>query len=281
VNIADALGQTASLLDDSDVANARMDAAMLVSFATGYDKSFQIAHPEVELTNSQVQLLNETARRRAAREPLQYILGHQEFYGIDFEVTPDVLIPRPETEVLVGQAIDILKNIENPRFCDIGTGSGCIAISILHNISHSFAVGVDISASAITVAERNALRIGVKDRLDLMLSDVFDSVDKEKFDVIVSNPPYIPKTDLPTLESEVREYEPIVALTSGFDGLETICKLIDQAPDHLKSSGTILIEIGFDQSEKVFGKFNTSVWSDVQFLSDLQGIPRVAVAVKR
>jgi release factor glutamine methyltransferase len=280
VNIAEALAHAGSLLAENGVPNARMDAAVLVKFVTGYDKTFQIAHPEIELIGSQEQILNDAVGRRTAREPLQYITGHQEFYGIDFEVTPDVLIPRPETEILVERAIEILKNTDQPRLCDIGTGSGCIIISILQNITDARALAVDVSLQAMEVARRNAGKIGVNNRLNLLVSDVFDSVVAEKFDVIVSNPPYVPETDLPGLQSEVRDHEPLLALTGGAKGLDIIGKLIEQSPEYLRASGTMLIEIGFNQSEKVEQMFDRSIWSDVEFVADLQGIPRIAVAVK-
>lgn len=281
MNIAEALETSTAELTASDVPNARQDALLLVSFATGRDKTSLIAHPEAELTALQQTELIQLTSRRASREPLQYITGRQEFYRLTFEVTPDVLIPRPETEILVERAITVLSATPSPRFCEIGVGSGCISVSVLHEVSNASAVACDISESALTVARRNAEQNNVDSRLELMISDVFDFVPLEQFDAVLSNPPYVPEVDLATLQPEVRDHEPTIALTSGTEGLNVIERLIERAPSYLRTGGLLLFEMGFNQSRKVRELLNDALWTDVEFMPDLQGIPRILSAVKR
>lgn len=281
MNIAEALSSCSARLAENDVPNARQDAFQLVGFVTGRAKTYLIAHPETELTAEQVSKLQELTRRRSSREPLQYVTGNQEFYRLMFEVTPDVLIPRPETEILVERAIRFLSNRTSPRFCEIGTGSGCIAISVLHEVTKASAITCDISGKAIEVAERNAKRNGVAGRLELIMSDVFNSFPATEFDAVLSNPPYVPEIDLATLQPEVRDHEPEVALSPGGDGLSVIERLINEAPFFLQTGGMLLFEMGFNQSGRVREMVDDSVWADIDFLPDLQGIPRIFSAVKR
>jgi release factor glutamine methyltransferase len=281
VNIGEALALCTAQLTEHDVPDARRHAALLVAFAIGCDKTFLIAHPEVRLTPHQTEVLSEITARRSTREPLQYIIGRQEFYGLEFEVTPDVLIPRPETEILVERAIAFLSRIETPNVCEIGVGSGCISISVLHELQKASAVAGDISENALAVSGRNAEKHGVTDRLELIVSDLFDSVPHKAFDAILSNPPYVPEVDFDSLQTEVRDHEPAIALTSGTDGLTVIERLIGDAPAHLRSGGMLLFEMGFNQSRKVSEMLDENVWTDIEFLPDLQGIPRILSALKR
>jgi release factor glutamine methyltransferase len=206
----------------------------------------------------------------------------QEFYGLEFEVTPDVLIPRPETEFLVERGIAYLKALEKPDFLDIGTGTGCIVISILKNCPSAIGTAVDISPTALEVAKRNAERNGVADRLQLFESDLFANVQETaKFHLIVSNPPYVPVKDMPGLQAEVRDFEPHVALTDGFDGVSIIAEIVRAAPAFLLPGGYLLIEMGFGQAERVQAMMSSELWEEAQIEPDLQGIPRVLVAKLR
>ena len=180
----------------AEIPDPRRDAATLTSLALGRDRTFLYSHPEYAPTADEIDRIEEFLRRRAGREPLQYIRGKQEFYGLDFEVTPDVLIPRPETEMLVERGIEYLAGLSEPRFVDIGTGTGCIPISILKHVPGARGVAVDISPAAIAVARCNAERNGVADRLILIESDLFSNVPSERFHLIVSNPPYVPAPDI-------------------------------------------------------------------------------------
>lgn len=265
-------------MKQNGIAEPRREARSLLEFALGKDKTFLIAHPEYELSETEKSEFEKLLTRRAGREPLQYIRGHQEFYGLDFVVTPDVLIPRPETELIVEAAVEILKNKENPRFCEIGVGSGCISIAILHEIKNSFAVGADVSEKALEITRLNAEKNFVADRLFLRKSDVFENFENENFDLVVSNPPYVPTGDFETLQREVRDFEPHIALTDGGDGLSIIEKIIFDSPKFLKPDCFLLMEIGFNQSFKVKEMFDPKIWQTVEFLPDLQGIPRMLKA---
>lgn len=277
MNISTALSKAAEILKDAGITEFRKEAASLMAFILDKDAAFVVAHSDDELAANQKMLFDSCVRRRAKREPFQYITRRQEFYGLEFEVTPDVLIPRPETEILVEEAIKLLSNIENPRFCEVGVGSGCISVSILANVASATAVGVDISESALKVAQSNAEHHNVAERLTLLESDVFSNV-AGKFDLIASNPPYIPARDIDSLQTEVRDHEPHSALDGGADGLTIIKNLIFRSPVFLTRQGTLLIEIGFDQAAKVRELFDREVWSEPKFLPDLQGISRIVKA---
>lgn len=278
MNISETLNKAAEILKQNGIAESRREANSLLAFALEKDRTFFIAHPEYELSENESHNFQKILERRAAREPLQYIRGTQEFFGLDFIVTPDVLIPRPETELLVEAAIEILKTKQNPRFCEIGTGSGCIVISILQRLENATATGADISKTALKITELNAKKNAVEERLNLINSDVFENFKDEKFDLIVSNPPYISITDFENLQLEVRDFEPQNALTDGKNGLSIIEKIISDAPKFLKSDRFLLIEIGFDQSNEVRAMFDSQIWQSVEFLQDLQGIPRTVKA---
>ena len=283
MNIADALVSAAKRLEAAGVAAPRREVASLLALTLDRPNTFLIAHPEYQLTVEEAACFEEFVARREKREPFQYIAGHQEFYGLEFEVTPDVLIPRPETEILVEEAIKEigklaeLRKLDELSFCEIGVGSGCIAVSILHNVANATAVATDISDKAIAVARRNATRQGVADRLVLKQGDLFADVD-QKFDMIVSNPPYIPESDLAEMQAEVRDFEPRNALFAGSDGLDVVRKVVDRAPKHLNACGSVILEIGIGQHEFVRDMFDPSLWAFGGFLPDLQGIHRVAKA---
>jgi release factor glutamine methyltransferase len=281
VNIAEALKSCSRELARSDVPNAQQDAFQLVTHVTGKDKTFLIAHPEFELSAEQEIKLSRLTLRRVAREPLQYIVGWQDFYRLRFEVTPDVLIPRPETEILVERAIKFLSDRPSPRFCEIGVGSGCISISVLHEVRTASAIACDVSERALAVARCNAERNDVANRIELIISDLFTSVPQEKFDAILSNPPYVPEVDFGALQPEVRGHEPTIALTSGPEGLDIIRRLVDEAPSHLKTGGILLFEMGFNQWSKISQMLVPSLWTNIEILPDLQGIPRILSAVKQ
>ena len=281
MNLADAVSITAEKLAAADAPDARRDAELLVSFVIRKDKTFLIAHSEHELSAAEQRNLDELTQRRMTREPLQYIRGYQEFYGLEFHVTPDVLIPRPETEILVERAIEFLKPLTDPTFCEIGVGSGCISVSILYNVRAARAIAGDISIKAINVARANAVKHAVGDRIEFVESDVYSDVPVTQFDAILSNPPYVPVIDFDTLQPEVRDYEPDLALTSGEFGLNVITRLVGGAPAHLKFRGALMFEMGFNQSQTVLQMFDPAVWQTVEILPDLQGIPRIAAAVNR
>ncbi len=279
MNISQILKNAAQILSESGVAEPRREANSLLAFALNKNQTFLIAYDEYELSDEEETRFLEFIKRRANREPFQYITGRQEFYGLDFTVTPDVLIPRPETELLVETAIEILR--EDAKFCEVGVGSGCISTAILHEIKTAEAVGLDISEAALNIARRNAAANKVAERLDLRMSDVFETLNGEKFDLIVSNPPYISREEMKTLQPEVRDYEPATALTDSADGISIIRKIIADAPQFLNEKGFLLLEIGHLQSAEVKGMFEKTMWREVESRLDFQGIERVIMAKKK
>lgn len=274
MNISENLNKATEILLKSGIDEPRREANTLLGFALKKDRTFLIAHNDYELDDAEQKHFDETIERRAKREPLQHITGKQEFFGLEFEVNRDVLIPRPETELIVENAIEILKDLENPRFCEVGVGSGCISISILHELENASAIGLDISEKALKVAKRNAEKHQVSERFEMRISDVFDNLTDEKFEIIVSNPPYISNREIESLQTEVKDFEPLNALTDGADGFSIIEKIIENAPQFLVSKGFLLMEIGFGQAAKVEAMIDRKIWCEIGFLHDLQNIPR-------
>ena len=281
-NISETLEQATEILQASGIAEPRREAKSLLAFVLDKNQTFLVAHPEYELSAKEKKHFQTVLKRRASREPFQYIVGRQEFCGLDFAVTKDVLIPRPETEMIVEAAIEILR--ENGRFCEVGIGSGCVSISILHEVKTASAIGLDASERALAVAERNAKTHKVLERLELKLSNVFDNLQNkkdEKFDLIVSNPPYISSQEMKTIQREVRDFEPHIALTDGRNGLSIVEKIIGDAPNFLRADGFLLMEIGFNQAIRVQEMFDKTIWRGIEFLPDSQSILRMVKGRKR
>ncbi len=279
MTITDAISFGSDVLAKAGIAEPHREANSLLQFSIARGRAFTIAHPEYELTDKEGELFRNSIARRATREPFQHIVGRQEFYGLDFVVTPDVLIPRPETELIVERAIELLSTERglqsaSSRILEIGVGSGCISVAILKQVPKASAVAVDISEPAIEIARRNAEMHEVGGRLTLVHSDVFENVPDEKFDLIVSNPPYVLLAEYAQLQPEVRDHDPKAAVTDGSTGLTIVKRIIDGSPNYLQSGGHMLIEIGFGQSEQVRSMIDSNLWLDIQFINDLQGIPR-------
>ena len=216
--------------------------------------------------------------RRAAREPFAYIVGHQEFWGLRIEVTPDVLIPRPETELIVEAACAMLQEVPAPSVADVGSGSGCLAVAIALERAASI-VATDVSDAALTVARRNAARLGVGGLIAFRRTDLLEAID-ERFDLVVSNPPYVREGDRAGIQPEVR-FEPAAALYAGIDGLDVIRRLVPQAASRLKPGGTLIFEFGFGQADAVSELISSAAGLRMIGLRrDLQDIPRVAIAVR-
>jgi len=280
MRIDEALRDAARRLELAGIAEPRREASSLLSFALGKPHAFLIAHPEYQLTDQQQATFDEIVARREAREPFQYITGKQEFWGLEFIVAPGVLIPRPETELLVEAAIEHLQKLDKPTFVEACVGSGCISVSILHEIANARAVATDISPLAINIARRNAILHGVEDRLELRETDLLDGIES-RIDLILANPPYIPDGDLADLQAEVRDFEPREALAGGRDGLDIIRRLIGEAGHILVDGGVLLMEIGAGQATAVADLFDSDKWGSPEFRRDLQAIPRVVTAVRR
>jgi release factor glutamine methyltransferase len=284
ISIAEALREASEILRNSGVPEPRREAGSLLSFILDKDRTFLISHTEDQISDEILIQFKESIERRAGGEPLQYITGVQDFFGREFRVTPDVLIPRPETELLVEAAIEVSGGAGSaPFICDVGTGSGCIAITLLCEIKNARAVAIDKSPAALEVAKLNALNQSVAGRVTFAVSDCFNSLDagEYQFDLIVSNPPYVSAAIINGLQREVKDHEPLVALSPGPDGLSIIRRLLIEAPAFLKSKGHMIMEIGFDQGDSVKGLVDEDVWALLEIRPDLQGIPRIVVLQKK
>lgn len=281
MKISEVIQEGAQTLRNGGVSESRREAGSLLSFVLGKDRTFLISRAEEPVDDDVLAKFRESVERRANGEPLQYIVGFQDFFGRQFRVTPDVLIPRPETELLVEGAIEVAGPVS--FICDVGTGSGCIAITLLCEIDGPRAVAVDISRAALEVARFNANALSVEDRILFRVSDCFDSFSPSEyqFDLIVSNPPYVAGKTMAGLQREVRDHEPPIALSPGPDGLKVVRRLLVEAPPFLKAGGHMLIEIGFDQGEAVKELVDVSVWDLLAIRPDLQGIPRIVVLKKK
>ena len=250
-----------------------LDARVLLRATLGVSDTFLIAHAGDIVGAQQAAQFCAVAARRAAGEPVAYIVGEREFYGRVFKVSPAVLIPRPETELLVELALERLPRGERCRVLDLGTGSGCIAISIALERSAVQVTATDISASALAAARLNAQRLGAGN-IEFTAGAWYHAVEGERFDVIVSNPPYVAAGDDHLGQGDLR-FEPRVALAAGVDGLDYIRAIIAGAQRHLKPGGTLLIEHGYDQSERCRACFTAAAFSQVQSWRDIAGIERV------
>lgn len=282
-SIAAAIMEATSLLRAGGVFEPRREAGSLLAHVLDEDRTFLITRDDMILTAEQLAMFRQGVARRAGGEPLQYITGIQEFYGLTFEVNHDALIPRPETELLVETSLDLIGGDgAAPLICDIGTGTGCISIALLHERLRARAIAIDLSAAAVRLAGKNAARHSVSERISFIVADSLSAIRRQpSFDLIVSNPPYVTDADWETLQREVRDHEPRLALTSGSDGLQMIRRLITDTPVMLNHGGFFVFEIGFDQLAAVEEMIDLQVWKLVAIRNDLQGIPRTVVLQKR
>jgi len=267
--------------------SARSDAELLLLHSLRISRATLLAHPGREVSAREQAAFQALIDRRMRCEPVQYITGRQEFYGLLLEVTPAVLIPRPETEHLVEAVLHLLPADRPVRIADVGTGSGAIAIALAAHLPQARITALDLSTAALGVAAANAATHGVEGRIQLLHSDLLTALESESpatqgeahsFDAIVSNPPYVPESDGPGLHPQVRDHEPATALFAGADGLEIYRRLIPQAWIALRSGGLLALEIGHGQRNALSDLL--SGWIEVHFHQDLAGIPRVAVARK-
>jgi release factor glutamine methyltransferase len=259
-------------------AAAAIDAEVLAREVLGWDRARFIVDAREIPRNTFPEQYRVLVDRRARREPVSSIVGHREFWGREFEVTSDVLAPRPESEILVEEALACVAPDRCPlRVVDVGTGSGCLAISLAVERPRATVIATDVSASALAVARRNASRHGVSARVLACRMALLEAIGP-RVDLIVSNPPYIPAAEIRALPPEVRDYEPRLALDGGADGLDLIRALVDEARRHLVSGGWLLFEFGFGQEAAVRQVVSSAPEMDlVRLRADLQGIPRVAV----
>lgn len=279
VTVKEVLNAAAGRLVPSST--ARRDAELLLMRAAGRDRAWLMTRADsevlAELTVEQAERFDAWVARRARQEPIQYIVGDQEFYGLAMKVTPGVLIPRPETEHVVEAVIAKVGRDAAVKICDVGTGSGAIAIALAKELPRAQVTAVDVSRAALEIARENAERHGVAERVRFIESDLLSAMRGERFDLVVSNPPYVAEGEV--LEAQVRDWEPHGALFAGPTGLEVYRRLIPEAWEVLALGGWMMLEIGQGQRDAIAGLL--SVWDEVSFVEDLQGIPRVAIARRR
>jgi release factor glutamine methyltransferase len=271
-----------------ELKRARIDspaltADLLFGFVLGWDRVRLLSHAEQEIDDEAWDRLHRLIHRRANGEPLQYLAGEQEFYGLAFKVTPAVLIPRPETEILVEKAIDLIRSHapSSARFADIGAGSGCIAVSVAHHIPSSIGWAVDISAVALKIAQENAKRHGVENRIRFVQSDLFECFpQKPCLDFVLCNPPYVALDEYDSLPTEVKNHEPHEALFGGASGLDVYGRLVPEAAARLVAGGFLLLEVGVGQAPQVGQIVEKEGFLLQPVLNDLQGIPRCLIGQK-
>lgn len=258
----------------------RLDAEILLAHARNCKRIELYTRFNDVLTDQQRAVMRELVQRRAKSEPVAYLVGYREFYGLPFRVTQDVLIPRPDTETLVMEVLSLAKSVSSPRILDVGTGSGCIAVAIADNLKTARITASDISEAALEIAKENAASNGVGGRITFLLGEGFSPLaGEDQFDFIVSNPPYVTEGEFDQLQADVRRHEPRSALVSGADGLDMVRDLVEQAPRHLVPGGSLLMEIAPEQAasvEKLLG--DDGRYENVRILKDLSGQARVAAA---
>ncbi len=264
-------------LEEHEVGSPRLNAEVLLMFVLGRDRAYLYAHPERELSPAEELRYDGVLVERESHKPSQYITGHQEFYGLDFVVTPAVLIPRPETEHLVETVLELARGYGRPKMIDVGTGSGCIALTLAHELPDAEIQGVDISPDAVEVARANGARLRL-DRVKFAVSDLLASVPDHDFDLVACNPPYVAELEPEKVQRQVREYEPKIAVFGGPHGMDVYRRLVPQAYEALKPHGWLAMEIGFTMEAEVRALLGG--FAEVRCVPDLQGIPRVLAARK-
>jgi release factor glutamine methyltransferase len=300
MDIRSALKEGIARLRAAQVPSHTLAAELLLLHTLGRDRAWLYSHAETPLDPAALSKYLALVARRAAGEPTQYLTGKQEFWGLEFEVTPAVLIPRPETEHVVevalerlgarGIKIDLKTGAPSPRLriADVGTGSGCLAVALAHELPHAEVFATDISPAAIEVARRNATRHAVADRIHFLQTNLLDALclsplvtshSPVPFDLIVSNPPYVARSEAASLPREVREHEPETALFGGPTGVEIYARLIEQAAALLRPGGNLVVELGHGAADRVRAILTAQPgWANICITNDLAGIPRVLAA---
>ena len=279
--VSAAIGTASRRLAKVGIESSLLDAELLMAEAAGVTREEAITG-SIELSNEVLYKFETYVARREKREPIAYIVGHKEFYSLEFEVTPAVLIPRPETEFVVGAALECIARKDNARVLDIGTGSGAIAIAIAVKAPNARITAIDISADALAVASRNVRRHRVEDRVTLRRADCFKILDGGaalgKFDAIVSNPPYLDDVEITALEPDVRGYEPRVALSGGVGGLRIVRRIANGVGAHLETGGELIMEMGSGHAGDVVGIMTHAGLFVLNVINDFAGQMRVARA---
>ena len=283
MTVRDILHESAKSLEAADIPSARLDAEVLLSFCLGCNRLEFYKNPDMTISDTQLAAFRNLIARRLQWEPVAYITGRKEFWSFALEVNSSVLIPRPDTEIIVEEALDIYRNFTSlpVRILDIGTGSGAIALALALEIADVKVVATDISDTALNLAKKNAATLGLQDKIDFRQGNLFEPV-KGFFDMIVSNPPYITAKDYEELPVSVKAFEPREALFAGVSGLEFYEKLIYQAAGFLQKNGWLLLEIGAKQESGVRGIIEGSgLYYSIEMRKDYTGLPRVIKARRK
>lgn len=276
------LSWTADFLKRRGSESPRLDAEVMLASVLGWERVQLYTHYEDEIGEAQRGRYRDLVRRRADGAPVAYLVGRKEFYSLRFDVSPAVLIPRPESEFVVIEAVEALKALDAPRLVDVGTGSGCLAVACAHQLPKARVTAIDISPKALEVARGNAERHKLTDRVEFLEGDLLSPLpESPTLDAIISNPPYIPTADVEDLEPGVRDHEPALALDGGADGLEVVRHLLREAAPRLKPGGHLILEIGTAQDAPVRELLSDGrVWELRPTVRDLQGHPRVIHAIR-
>jgi release factor glutamine methyltransferase len=284
--IAEAIREGARRLEQAGESGARRTAGLLLAHRLKVDRTHLLTHPEQAISAEALQAFLQMIERRAAGEPVQYITGHQEFYGRDFLVAPAVLIPRPETEFLVERVLALVGDMQQaaPLIVDLGTGSGCIAVTLAVELPAARLVATDISGAALAVARQNAARHGVGARIEFYEGDLMAPLTEagldNRVDILASNPPYVAENQPELVQRDVREFEPHGALFGGADGLSFYRRLLVEAFGVVRPGGFLVCEIGYSQLDPIAELVAASRWQLVEIIHDLQGIARTLVIRK-
>jgi release factor glutamine methyltransferase len=276
--ISSALRDAATRLTAARIVSAGLDAEILLAFALGIERGRVYMNGDRALVGAALARFRALVSRRADGEPVSYIIGRREFWSLDFIVTPAVLTPRPETELLVEAALKLVAANSSPRILELGTGSGAIAVALAKEIPGAQIVATDISTDALKVARENARRHGVENRISFVAGDLFDAVAQMTFDAIASNPPYIRDADIAALPRDVRGFEPLISLDGGADGMDFYRRIAREAPRYLNARGFIAVEIGAGMGEEVARRFAEAGFDGVRVEKDLAGLERVVSA---
>jgi release factor glutamine methyltransferase len=281
VQLRQALASAVDRLEAADCGSPRLNAETLMMFVLGVNRAYLYAHPERELTDEEQSTYDKAISQRADGMPSQYITGHQEFWGLDFAVSPAVLIPRPETEHLVETVLELGRAVPSPRIVDVGTGSGCIALALAYELKSAEVYAVDLSAEALEIARANAAHLQLDGRVKFLQSNVLSALERvHDFDFVVTNPPYVGHDEADKVQRSVFEFEPRMAVFAGEHGLDVIRPLIAQAHAALKPGGWLAMEIGYSMRDMVLDLLPSTMWDEPMVVPDLQGIPRVIAARK-
>ena len=280
MNIEIAIKKACKELKKNKISSALLDSELLLSKVIKKDREFILLNLDKKLEQSDQKSFKDLIIKRSKGKPLAYLTGVKSFWNYDFKVNEKVLIPRPDSEIIIEQVLDIYKNKNNLNFLEVGIGSGCISLSILKEKKSFLATGIDLSQDCIKISRLNANKLGVENRIKLLKSDV-DNLIFRKYDLIVSNPPYIKKFDLNKLDREVKNYEPNLALDGGLEGLSVIRKVIKKTSELIKIGGKLILEIGYDQREPVKKMLINNNFYINRVLKDLAKNDRCIISTKK